>query len=94
MRLHGGAQNGRGRRSGEVPGFIGRKLLKRGFRCVFENIHDQFQRRNVRIRKEVNSPVSQGRVDYGLIGAFHSMTLEMRLVKNFSGRRERARKVK
>lgn len=42
-RLHGGAQSGRGRRSGEVPGFIGRKLLKRGFRCVFKNAHDHFR---------------------------------------------------
>ena len=42
-RLHGGAQSGRGRRSGEVPGFIGRKLLKRGFRCIFKNAHDLFR---------------------------------------------------
>ena len=42
-RLHGGAQSGRGGRSGEVPGFIGRKLLKRGFRCVFKNEHDLFR---------------------------------------------------
>ena len=34
------AQNGLGRRSGEVPGFIGRKLLKRGFQRVFKNAHD------------------------------------------------------
>ena len=42
-RLHGGAQSGRGGRSGEVPGFIGRKILKRGFRCVFKNAHDLFR---------------------------------------------------
>ena len=41
-RLHGGAQSGRRGRSGEVPGFIGRKILKRGFRCVFKNAHDLF----------------------------------------------------
>lgn len=39
-RLHGGAQNGPGRCSGEVPGFIRRKILKRGFWCVFKNAHD------------------------------------------------------
>ena len=42
-RLHGGAQSGCGGRSGEVPGFIGRKILKRGFRCVFKNAHDLFR---------------------------------------------------
>ena len=41
-RLHGVAQDGRGGRSGQVPGFIGRKILKRGFWCFFKNAHDLF----------------------------------------------------
>ena len=42
-RLHGGAQSGRGRYIGEVPGFIRRKILNRGFPCVFKNAHDLFR---------------------------------------------------
>ena len=41
-RLHGDAQNGRGRSSGEVPEFIRRKLLKFRFQWVFKNAHDLF----------------------------------------------------
>ena len=55
-RLHGGAQNGCGRRSGEVPGFIGRKLLKRGFRWVFKNAHDLFRAGIDGVRGEAEFP--------------------------------------
>ncbi len=39
-----GAGCGHGRGSAEVPGFIG-QLLKLGFRYVFENAQDLFERR-------------------------------------------------
>ena len=55
-RLHSGAQSGRGRRSGEVPGFIGRKLLKRGFRYVFKNAHDLFRAGIDDVRGEAELP--------------------------------------
>lgn len=42
-----------------VPDFIGRKLLKRGFGCVFENVHEQFQRGNARVRQDGNTSASQ-----------------------------------
>ena len=56
MRPHGGAQGGRGRCSGEVPGFIGRKLLKRGFQCVFKNAHDLFRAGIDDVRGEAEFP--------------------------------------
>ena len=32
-----------------VPGFIGRKPIKRGFRCIFEKTFDPSPRGNVRV---------------------------------------------
>ena len=60
-RLHGGAQCGRGGRRGEVPGFIGRKILKPGFRCVFKNAHDLFRAGIDDVRREAELPASHGR---------------------------------
>ena len=41
----------------EVPGFIGRKRLKRGFRCVFKNAHDLFGVGFGGVRGEAEFPV-------------------------------------
>jgi hypothetical protein len=38
--LHTGKQRGRASGCDKVPGFIGRQLLRRGFRCVFKNAGD------------------------------------------------------
>jgi hypothetical protein len=40
--LHSGVRGGNGRGKAEVPGFIGRKLLKPGFRRVFKNSNNFF----------------------------------------------------
>ena len=56
MRLLSVAQNGHGGRCGEVPGFIGRKLLKRRFRCVFKNAHDLFRAGIDGVRGEAEFP--------------------------------------
>ena len=42
VRLHSGTQGGHGRGDAGTPGFIGWKLLKHGFRRVFENVRDLF----------------------------------------------------
>lgn len=49
--VHEGGKSG-------VPGFIGRKTGKRGFRWFFENALDQFQRGNARVRRRGNPSVS------------------------------------
>ena len=56
VRLHGGAQNGRGRRSGEVHGYIGRKRLKLRFHWVFKNAHDLFRAGIDVVRGEAELP--------------------------------------
>ena len=56
-RLHGGAQSGRGRRSGEVPRFVGQKLLKLRFQWVFKYAHDLFRAGIDGVREEAEFPM-------------------------------------
>ena len=49
--LHSGAAGSHEGGKAGAPDFIGRKTGKRGFRWVFKNALDQFQRGNARVRR-------------------------------------------
>ena len=55
-RLHSRAQGGHGGGNGQVPGFIGRRILKRGVLCVFKNAHDLFRAGIDDVRGEAEYP--------------------------------------
>ena len=59
-RLHGGAGCAQGRGCDGVPGFIGRKLLKRGIQCVFKNAHVLFETGIGCLRGEAEFPARHG----------------------------------
>lgn len=59
MPLHSDAKTAHGRVNAGVPGFIGRKLLKCGFQCVFKNAHVLFWAGIGCVRLAAELPASQ-----------------------------------
>lgn len=59
VQLHSNASGAHGKSKAGVPGFIGRQLIKRGFRCVFKNAHILSQAGICCTREEGELPTSQ-----------------------------------
>lgn len=69
--MHSSARGGLRRGVAEVPGSIGRKLLKRGFRWTFKNSHGLFLRGTDRVRGEAECPAGHVWWGCGVFGRLH-----------------------
>ena len=56
-----------------MPGFIGWKILKRGFRCVFKNAHDLFRAGIDGVRGRLNSLRATNGVGCSVTVGFHGL---------------------